>query len=155
MTTHGGGVIDVARGVAAEVYRRAARGELRRVALVYAKSSGSAGSEVVVSTLLPFYSTPYQAAGAAAGPPPLTYLRPRELIDKLVDELLLAELMRAAMESFASENGARLATMEAAHTSIDKKLDELSQDERRRRQDEITTELLDIVTGAEAVAGEG
>jgi F-type H+-transporting ATPase subunit gamma len=44
--------------------------------------------------------------------------------------------------------------MEAAHTNIDEKLEALSQDERRRRQDEITTELLDIATGAEAVAGE-
>ncbi len=154
MTTHGGGVVDVARGVAAEVYRRAARGELRRVTLVYAKSSGGAASEVVATTLLPFDPSPYLAAGAAAGPPPITYLAPRELVDRLIDELVLAELMRAAMESFASENGARLATMESAHNSIDRKLDELSQDERRRRQDEITTELLDIVTGAEAVAGE-
>ena len=154
MATHGGSVVDVARSVAQEVYRRAARGELRRVALVYAKSSGGAASEVVVRMLLPFDPTPYLSAGAKAGPPALIHLPPRELIDRLVDELLLAELMRAAMESFASENGARLATMEAAHTNIDRKLDELSQEERRRRQDEITTELLDIVTGAEAVAGE-
>jgi len=154
MPTHGGGVPEVARRVAQEVYRRAGRGELRRVTLVYARSSAGAPSEVAVSRLLPFDPTPYLSVGAAAGPPPLTNLPPRELVDRLVDELLLAELMRAAMESFASENGARLSTMEAAHTSIDKKLDDLSQDERRRRQDEITTELLDIVTGAEAVAGE-
>ena len=83
---------------------------------------------------------------------PLANLAPRELVDELVDELVLAALMRAAIESFAGENGARLATMEAAHTSIEKKLDDLSRDERRLRQDEITTELLDLVTGAEAVA---
>jgi F-type H+-transporting ATPase subunit gamma len=87
------------------------------------------------------------------GPPPLTNLAPGKLVEKLIDELVFAELMRAPMESFAGENGARLATMEAAHASIAGKLDDLSQDERRRRQDEITTELLDIVTGAEAVAG--
>jgi F-type H+-transporting ATPase subunit gamma len=154
MATHGGAVVDVARRVAKEVYRRAALGELRRVVLVYAKGSGGSASEVVVSTLLPFDPTPYVAADAGAGLPPVVYLPLGQLVDRLVDELLLAELMRAAMESFASENGARLATMEAAHTSIEKKLDELSRDERRLRQDEITTELLDIVTGAEAVAGE-
>lgn len=44
--------------------------------------------------------------------------------------------------SKSTENGLRM------------KLDDLSREERRRRQDEITTELLDIVTGAEAVAGE-
>jgi F-type H+-transporting ATPase subunit gamma len=154
MSTHGGGVADVARGVGQEVYRRAARGEIRRVTLVYARSSGGAPSEVVVSTLLPVDPTPYLSAGAAAGTPPLTNLPPRDLVERLIDELVLAELMRAAMESFASENTARLATMEAAHTNIDRKVEELSRDERQRRQDEITTELLDIVTGAEAVAGE-
>jgi len=152
MSTQGAGVVDVARRVAHEVYRRAARGELRRVTLVYARSSSGASSEVVVRPLLPFDPTPYLGA-ATAGPPPLTYLPARELVDRLIDELLLAELMRAALESFASENGARLSTMEAAHTNIDKKVEDLSRDERRRRQDEITTELLDIVTGAEAVAG--
>lgn len=154
MTTHGDGVAQLARHLAQEVYRRAGQGELRRVTLVYAKTSGGAASEVVVSTLLPFDPTPYRSAVPGVGPPPLTNLAPRELVDKLVDELVFAELMRAAMESFAGENGARLATMEAAHASIARKLDDLSQDERRRRQDEITTELLDIVTGAEAVAGE-
>jgi F-type H+-transporting ATPase subunit gamma len=154
MATRGGAVVGVARGIAREVYRRAARGELRRVTVVYARSLGGAATEVVVSRLLPFDPTPYLAAPAEAGPAPRTNLPPRELIDRLVDELLLAELMRAAMESFASENRARLSTMEAAHTSIDRKLDELSREERRRRQDDITTELLDIVTGAEAVAGE-
>ncbi len=153
MTTHGGGVADVARRVAEEVYRRARDADLRRVTLVYAKSTGGAGSEVAVTSLLPFDPTPYLSEGAGDAPP-LTNLAPRELIDKLVDELLLAELMRAATESFASENGARLATMESAHASIDRKLDDLSSEERRRRQDEITTELLDIVTGAEAASGE-
>jgi F-type H+-transporting ATPase subunit gamma len=154
MTTHGEGVTEVARRVAEEVYQRAGRGELRRVALVYARTSGGAACELVVSTLLPFDPTPYLSAGARAGPPPLANLTSRDLLDRLVDELVLAELVRAAMESFAAENGARLATMEAAHSSIARKLDDLSHDERRLRQDEITTELLDIVTGAEAMAGE-
>jgi F-type H+-transporting ATPase subunit gamma len=153
MATHGDGVAPVARRVAREVYRRAAHGELRRVTLVYARTSGGAASEVVVTTLLPFDPTPYLSGSAGVGPQPLANLGRRDLLDELVDELVFAELMRAAMESFASENGARLATMEAAHTSIDRKLDDLSQDERQRRQDEITTELLDIVTGAEAVIG--
>jgi F-type H+-transporting ATPase subunit gamma len=154
MATHGCGVVGVARAVVREVSRRANQGQLQRVALVYARSSAGAVSEVVVSTLLPFDPAQYRPAGAGAAPPPLTNLAPGALIDGLVDELLQAALMRAAMESFAGENGARLATMESAHTSIARKIDDLSQDERRRRQDEITTELLDIVTGAEAVSGE-
>jgi F-type H+-transporting ATPase subunit gamma len=41
--------------------------------------------------------------------------------------------------------------MEAAHENVSKKLEQLRQDARQARQDEITTELLDLLTGAEAL----
>lgn len=151
MAAHGEGVVDVARAVADQVIERSAREDLRRVKMVYAKSARGAASEVTAAPLLPFDPAPYRRPGAGDALPPLTHLPPPALLDELVLEWLLAELMRAAMESFASENGARLTAMEAAHSGIEQKLEELSAEERRRRQDEITTELLDVVTGAQAV----
>lgn len=56
------------------------------------------------------------------------------------------------MESLVSENGARLVTMQQAHQSIEDKVEVLENEIRVRRQDEITTEILDIMTGAEAAA---
>jgi len=44
--------------------------------------------------------------------------------------------------------------MDSAHENVSKKLEELRQDARRERQDEITMELLDLVTGAEAIQGD-
>jgi F-type H+-transporting ATPase subunit gamma len=41
--------------------------------------------------------------------------------------------------------------MESAGENIEAKLDELRRAEREGRQEEITTELLDIITGAEAM----
>jgi len=73
------------------------------------------------------------------------------LIDCLVDELLFAQLAHVATESFASENAARLGVMQAAIDNVDGKLDNLGRLERELCQEEITTELLDLVTGAEAV----
>ncbi|MGE5145934.1 MAG: F0F1 ATP synthase subunit gamma, partial [Candidatus Eiseniibacteriota bacterium] len=55
-----------------------------------------------------------------------------------------------AMESFMSENAARVQIMLSARRGIEEKLDALHMDERRLRQEEITTEMLDVVTGAEA-----
>ena len=52
------------------------------------------------------------------------------------------------MESFGAENAARLATLQAARDSIDRTLDELGGVERRLRQEQITAEILEIVTGA-------
>jgi F-type H+-transporting ATPase subunit gamma len=57
------------------------------------------------------------------------------------------------MESFASENGARLAAMQSAREKLDERLSDLQALERRLRQEQITGELLEIVTGTEAAAG--
>jgi F-type H+-transporting ATPase subunit gamma len=85
-------------------------------------------------------------------PRALSNLTPNVLLDGLIAELLFAQLAHAATESFASENAARLASMESAADNVTGKLDDLRRIERELRQEEITTELLDIVTGAEAIA---
>ena len=90
----------------------------------------------------------------AAGPLPLHNLAPGLLLEKLVSEFVLSQLVRAALESFASENGARLRVMESAHDNVEHKLGDLRQQERRTRQEETTTELLDVVTGSEAIRGQ-
>jgi len=67
---------------------------------------------------------------------------------------VLGLLTEAAVDALASENAARFAAMDSAHENVSKKLEELRQDARRERQDEITMELLDLVTGAEAIQGD-
>jgi F-type H+-transporting ATPase subunit gamma len=58
---------------------------------------------------------------------------------------------RAFAESLASENASRLAAMQAAERSIDERLEELRGEFRYQRQHAITEELLDIVSGFEAL----
>lgn len=153
MASHVGGVDDVALRTAAEIANGVAEG-LTRVVLVYTRSARGEASQVVAETLLPFDVRPY-ASTRGRRPPPLSNLRPRALFDRLVEELTFAQLARAATESFASENAARLAAMDSAHENIDNKLVDLVRLEREGRQEEITTELLDIVTGAEVVGRPG
>ena len=150
MATRASGVVEVARRAADEVHRSIGSGEFERVMLVYA--SGQIGGRWTVQStrLLPFDPAPYRL-GDGAATAPLHYLPPERLIDKLVEELLFAELMRAAVESFASEHAARLATMESAHHAIEEKLQLLTRDAHIQRQEKITMELLDVVAGAEAV----
>ena len=68
-------------------------------------------------------------------------------------EYVFALLTEAAVESIASENAARFATMESAHDSVTRKLSELRQSARQVRQNEITEETLELITGAEAMRG--
>jgi F-type H+-transporting ATPase subunit gamma len=72
----------------------------------------------------------------------------------LADEYLFAEVTHAIMESLISENAARLRVMESADHNIGDKLEDMVRNEHTLRQEAITSELLDVVTGAEAILGQ-
>jgi F-type H+-transporting ATPase subunit gamma len=84
--------------------------------------------------------------------PTFTMARPR-LIYALLGQYLFVSLYRALAESLASENAARLASMQAAENNIEERLRELRQQYNQLRQSTITEELLDIVAGFEALTG--
>jgi F-type H+-transporting ATPase subunit gamma len=151
MATRAAGVGEVARRTADCIGRGIATNEFDMVVLVFAQSAAGASPGIQTQVLLPFDPTPYRLAEAAATPP-LHYLPPDLLIEKLVEELIFSRLMRAALESFASEHQARLATMHHAHHSIEERLQLLVRQARRQRQEKVTTELLDIVAGATSFA---
>lgn len=150
MATQVGGIDDVALRVAERLGEASAAADLQRVILVYTRSAGGATWRIVTETLLPFDLRPYLPRRLDR-PSALSNLPRDVLVDGLIAELLFAELAHAATESFASENAARLSAMESASDNVDHKLEDLRRLERELRQEEITTELLDVVTGAEAV----
>ena len=140
-------VTTTARLISEELYRRFGAGTLAAVDIVFMRSESGGRSRVRRETVLPL--NPGRPARAPATPP-LLYLAPGALVERLVEEYLFALLAHAAMESFMSVNAARVATMLSARRNIEEKLDALRMDERRLRQEEVTTEMLDVVTGAEA-----
>jgi F-type H+-transporting ATPase subunit gamma len=149
MATTPATVPEVAQRIAAELYRRMGRGEVEEADVLYCKSDAGGMLRIVEEHLLPPDLSRFPAASDAL--PPLHHLPPGVLLERLAGEYVIAELTRVVMESLASENAARLAAMEAARENVGKKLDELREEERRIRQDEVTIELLDVVTGAEAL----
>jgi F-type H+-transporting ATPase subunit gamma len=85
-----------------------------------------------------------------------TYTMSREhLVSALFREHFFVSLYRACAESLASENASRLASMQMAEKNIAECLAELQGDFHHQRQTAITEELLDIVSGFEALGGEG
>ena len=81
-------------------------------------------------------------------------MNPDRLFSALVRQYLFVSLYRAYTESMASENGARLSSMQAAEKNIQERLEELTAMHRQQRQESITSELLDIVSGFEALKEE-
>ncbi|MEZ5670689.1 MAG: FoF1 ATP synthase subunit gamma [Alphaproteobacteria bacterium] len=142
MATRVGGVLALARAVAVAVADGA------RVRIVHARPD-RAGFAVAVRPVLPL--DPALLADGRDGAAVLHHLDPAALLQGLTGEYLLAEIAFALMQALASENGARLWTMQQADRNIDDRLTGLVRAERAGRQEAVTAELLDVVTGADAV----
>jgi len=75
----------------------------------------------------------------------------QRLYRSLIREYLFVSLFRALAESLVSENAARLASMQVAERNIEDRLKELTAGFHQSRQAAITSELLDIISGFEAL----
>lgn len=74
-----------------------------------------------------------------------------ELLAGLLPRNLQVQLFAALLESAAGEQGARMTAMDNATRNAGKAIDSLTQRYNRTRQANITTELIEIISGAEAV----
>lgn len=146
MAIRADGVLGLARRLTPALYE-AMRDGPREVDLVFGRDRGGGAWEAEELRLLPPDFSAFPPPGGTA---PLFNLPTRVLTEKLVEEYVLAELTRVAMESLASENGARLRAMEQAHDNVEELLHKLRRRADAQRQEEITAELLDVVTGTVA-----
>ena len=153
MASHAGGLPDVARRVADEVVRRLAAGDFTHLEVMFGQVRNGARWRITRQALLPPDLGRFRTGSAANAP--LHHLPAPDLLDRIVEEHLLADLVLAAAEALAAENAARLEAMTAAGDNIERKLDALRAQERVLRQEQITEELLDVINGAELLFGAG
>jgi F-type H+-transporting ATPase subunit gamma len=143
-------VVDSARAVAEIVTRRFADEETDAVYLLYSRSRSAISQIPTVTPLLPVAKP---ETGAAQ---PIEYIfepeRP-ELLAQLLPRYIETLLMQALLESIASEHGARMTAMENATKNASEMIGRLTLSMNRARQASITTELMEIVSGAEALKG--
>lgn len=76
----------------------------------------------------------------------------KEIVSELIPKSLKIQFYKALLESNASEHGARMTAMDKATENAGELLKELRLTYNRTRQAAITTEILEIVAGAEALA---
>ena len=77
---------------------------------------------------------------------------PEAILDHLLPQYLVTKVYAALLESAASENASRRRAMKAATDNAEELIKVLTRQANRARQDEITTEIMEIVGGAEALA---
>jgi F-type H+-transporting ATPase subunit gamma len=78
---------------------------------------------------------------------------PEEILGRLVPDYVEISTYRALLESTASEHGARMTAMRNASDNASTLIEQLTLEMNRARQAEITQEILEVVAGAEGVAG--
>lgn len=125
---------------------------LDAVLIVYAQFKSAMTQEVVVEPLLPI--VPMKADEEDS--PAIDFIyepSKRALLDRLLPMYVEIEVYRALLESVASEHGARMTAMDSATKNASDLVDRLTLQYNRARQAAITTELMEIISGAEALKG--
>ena len=154
MITHADEVPALADRLTGVLFQRLVAGRTTRVSVIHATPNPSASVQVVEQTLLPFDYGRFSATSSATSPatarrnPPLITLAPQRLLSQLAEEYIFAQLCEAIMLSFAAENEARMRAMIAARTNVHDKLEALTGDFRRLRQEEITSEIVELSAGS-------
>lgn len=82
---------------------------------------------------------------------PLIGLPKPKLFKALVNEALMIGLAEKLNASLASEHFVRMTNMQNALKNIDESLEQMNLEYQQKRQEEITDELIDVITGAEAI----
>jgi F-type H+-transporting ATPase subunit gamma len=133
-------------------------GKVDRVYLVYNEFKSAISQGVVVKQVLPVVPEKVEAKadtkGEAAYSPDFSYEPTKEeLLTRLVPLFVQIGFYRASLESIASEFGARMTAMENATKNAGEMIGKLTLQYNRARQAAITKELLEIISGAEALKG--
>ena len=128
---------------------------VERVYVLYNRPLKMGGSRPTGVEVLPVNLRHFQRLGEERWPGqtlPLFTMGRERLLSSLLRQYFFVSLFRACAESLAAENASRLAAMQAAEKSLSDRKEELLGEFRRQRQDAITAELLDVVSGYEALA---
>ncbi len=137
------------KAAAEEAMSAFAAGEYDAVEIVYNEFRNAAMQIIRAEQMLPI------VAAAPASATAVNYsFEPseEEIVTELIPKTLKTQLFKAVLDSNASEHGARMTAMDKATENAGDLLKELKLVYNRTRQAAITTEILEIVGGAEALA---
>jgi F-type H+-transporting ATPase subunit gamma len=143
------------RNIARELVQGFLDGSVDEVRVFYTAYLSAVSQRPTAVTLLPIRpeSLAPAEAGAAPGPEAVFIVEPTpdELLRQLLPKYLEVKLYSAVLESLASEFTARRNAMKQATDAADEMIDALRRQYNRARQESITKELLEVVSGAEAL----
>lgn len=127
-------------------------GEYDKIVLIYNKFKNAATQIVMNEDFLPL--EPQAQEGTTAGATDFIFEPSQEeIVAELIPKSLKTQLFKALRDSVASEHGARMTAMHKATDNAKELKNNLTLEYNKARQAAITNEILEIVGGAEALAG--
>lgn len=123
-------------------------GEYQEIRIVYNEFKSALSQIVMNETILPVQS---EDSGEEVGADVLFEPGPELILDQLLRKHFAIQIYRCMQESIASEHGARMNAMESATKNAGEMIKNLSLTLNKIRQAAITTELIEITSGAEAL----
>jgi F-type H+-transporting ATPase subunit gamma len=129
------------------------KGEVDVVTIVYNRFQSVISQIVTEQQLIPLPMPANQNEEPASGARAIYEFEPDEesILARLLPQNLSVQIYRALLESAAGEHGARMTAMDNATRNAGDMIKRLSQNYNRARQANITKELIEIISGAEAV----
>lgn len=150
-----GGITALVQSVVLQLEAWRQSGQVDHIWVFHNRPTREVASAPTVLPLFPFSYLYLQKLQQQPWPSrcrPQITMEPERLFSALFQQHFFLGLYRACAESLASENASRLAAMQMAEKNISERLFDLKVTFQQQRQDAITAELLDIVSGFEALA---
>ncbi len=136
-----------------------ATGQLDRLDVAYMRFENVARQKAVVETLLPLGSLTESDGGdsdesTAAGESIYEFVpSPESILEEVIPTSFKVKLFKCFLDSAVSEQVARMVAMKSATENADDLIKYLSMSYNRARQGRITSELMDLIGGVEALSG--
>jgi F-type H+-transporting ATPase subunit gamma len=147
-----------ARKVAGRAAEAFATGEVDEVRIAYTRFESALIQRAGVVKLLPLAEEEIVGEGESTDGPHAGYLfepEPDDILGLLLPRYLEGSVYQALLEAAASEHAARRRAMKAATDNAEELIEDLTRVYNQARQAEITTEIMEVVGGAEALSAAG
>lgn len=129
-------------------------GEIREIYLAYTHFKNTVSQIPTMMKLLPVEVPEEQPEEETKGAHALMNFEPsaEEALTMIIPKYLTSVIFGALMEAAASENGARMQAMDSATNNAEEIINDLTLKYNRARQGSITSELTEIIAGADAIS---
>ncbi|MBN2431559.1 MAG: ATP synthase F1 subunit gamma [Acidobacteria bacterium] len=147
--------LQLAEEIARPLMDKFLNGEVDRIFIIYNEFKSAMQQNITVEQLLPIAEVEFEAETDQEPPVPAVefiYEQPREeIFEDLFPRHVIVQIFHALLESVASEYGARMAAMDLATKNAGEMINRLVLFRNRVRQAAITNEIIEIVSGANAL----